>query len=311
MKGDHYYGTIFQFVNLCAEMFNFTYEVVRPEKDAFGTLVNETHWNGLIGMLIDGKIDVAASVLTITQPRMEVVSFLPPHTYEPVVIMFQRQHGLLDEKSDYEFDLHKPFSSIVWILLLLSCLINFIIFMFNFCLLSNTRRWTPLTGAIIRRCMDLLLASSLLKGVPIQIMHRQVSLRILSLLWSFSIFFILQLYSALVVAYLLATPIDRYITDLEDLLYSGLSWTYQRGTAIESIFNSDKSIRLYQLIGFGAETLVDTLEEGVAEVKSHKIAFIKEKSACEGQVSFSIDCSFRNPILMITSLLDLSGMHKK
>ncbi|XP_026814788.1 ionotropic receptor 25a [Rhopalosiphum maidis] len=62
---------------LSVEM-NFKYELV--VKDQFGELDPVTNqWNGLIGGLVDGELDIVIAALTMTSEREEVIDFIAPY----------------------------------------------------------------------------------------------------------------------------------------------------------------------------------------------------------------------------------------
>ena len=43
-----------------------------------GTLNPDKTWNGLVGMLIRGEINIAVSEFTVTEPRTHVIDFSMP-----------------------------------------------------------------------------------------------------------------------------------------------------------------------------------------------------------------------------------------
>ena len=57
-----------------SDKMNFTYTIRRVYM--WGSETNGS-WNGMIGMLKDGIVDIAAADLTITNERSKVVDFLP------------------------------------------------------------------------------------------------------------------------------------------------------------------------------------------------------------------------------------------
>ena len=57
--GKNFYGFSIDIINALADAMNFTYSYVLPEDGHWGTQNPKTGtWNGMIGMLIDGKCDI-------------------------------------------------------------------------------------------------------------------------------------------------------------------------------------------------------------------------------------------------------------
>lgn len=57
---------------------NFTIEILEPV-DAYGSWDKENEtWNGVIGQLISGEIDIGVAEFTVTTRRLEAVDFTLP-----------------------------------------------------------------------------------------------------------------------------------------------------------------------------------------------------------------------------------------
>lgn len=99
-----------------AEVLHFDYklQLVKPEK--FGYEVSPGRWTGLIGELVEGKVDMAAAPLTMTSKRSTVVEFTVPFMTLGIGLMASRQ----DETLVHSF--LSPFSAATWCYLVLSLL---------------------------------------------------------------------------------------------------------------------------------------------------------------------------------------------
>lgn len=99
-----------------AEVLHFDYklQLVKPEK--FGYEVAPGRWTGLIGELVEGKVDMAAAPLTMTSKRSTVVEFTVPFMTLGIGLMASRQ----DETLVHSF--LSPFSAATWCYLVLSLL---------------------------------------------------------------------------------------------------------------------------------------------------------------------------------------------
>lgn len=73
-SGDCFKGIFADVWHTLSEQMNFTYTIKRAYK--WGSLANGS-WDGMVGMLKNGIVDVAAADLTVSSERSEVVEFLP------------------------------------------------------------------------------------------------------------------------------------------------------------------------------------------------------------------------------------------
>ena len=71
---DCFKGIFANVFHTLSDQMNFTYTISRAYM--WGSVTDGT-WNGMVGMLKDGIVDIAATDLTITNERSAVVDFLP------------------------------------------------------------------------------------------------------------------------------------------------------------------------------------------------------------------------------------------
>ena len=66
--------------------FNLSYTLTRPLSGLWGQLDNQTRsWDGLMGDLVGGRVDVAVTSLAQTEQRETAVDFsIPVYVYRPV-----------------------------------------------------------------------------------------------------------------------------------------------------------------------------------------------------------------------------------
>ncbi|KAF0758016.1 ionotropic receptor 25a [Aphis craccivora] len=75
---DEWKGYCIDLIEKLSIEMNFKYELVI--KDQFGELDPVTNqWNGLIGGLVDGELDIVIAALTMTSEREEVIDFIAPY----------------------------------------------------------------------------------------------------------------------------------------------------------------------------------------------------------------------------------------
>ncbi|XP_060879415.1 ionotropic receptor 25a [Metopolophium dirhodum] len=75
---DVWKGYCIDLIEKLSKEMNFKYELV--VKDKFGSLDPVTNqWNGLIGGLVEGELDIVIAALTMTSEREEVIDFIAPY----------------------------------------------------------------------------------------------------------------------------------------------------------------------------------------------------------------------------------------
>ncbi|THD26914.1 hypothetical protein D915_002308 [Fasciola hepatica] len=111
-------GMIIDILDLFAEKFSFRYQVVLSSDGLFGTQEKDGSWSGLIGDLIEERIDLIAFPLSVTAERSKVVHFLTSFMDDSVGILMSRSTA----KRGF-FLIMRPFSSAVWVLIMISFLV--------------------------------------------------------------------------------------------------------------------------------------------------------------------------------------------
>ncbi|KAE9526559.1 hypothetical protein AGLY_013207, partial [Aphis glycines] len=92
---DEWKGYCIDLIEKLSIEMNFKYELVI--KDQFGELDPVTNkWNGLIGGLVDGELDIVIAALTMTSEREEVIDFIAPY--------FEQTGISIDNKSTSTID---------------------------------------------------------------------------------------------------------------------------------------------------------------------------------------------------------------
>ena len=59
---------------------NFTYRLIKPPDGQFGTIQPDGTWSGMVNLLANQDIDIAAAPFTVTQDRSVVMTFASPIT---------------------------------------------------------------------------------------------------------------------------------------------------------------------------------------------------------------------------------------
>lgn len=105
-----YYVNEAKFIQLLAEIMNFTFTIVYAKDDEIGQLAADGKWTGLIGMLHEGKCDIAIDNIGITKERSKVVKFSYPYYNSDVTFLTNKQEAL-----PKRWVIFHPFSYEVWL----------------------------------------------------------------------------------------------------------------------------------------------------------------------------------------------------
>jgi len=92
---DRWEGFMVDMIAELSKMLGFNYTFKKVDDDRYGQLINGT-WNGMIGEIIDGKADIAASDVTITSMRENVVDFTMPFMNVGIGILYKKKHATYD-----------------------------------------------------------------------------------------------------------------------------------------------------------------------------------------------------------------------
>lgn len=72
-------GYCVDLISFIAERMNIDYEITTPKKGSFGKSLGNGKWDGLVGDLITGEIDIAVAAMKMTAEREEVIDFVAPY----------------------------------------------------------------------------------------------------------------------------------------------------------------------------------------------------------------------------------------
>ncbi|KAF8778046.1 glutamate receptor ionotropic, delta-1-like [Argiope bruennichi] len=111
------------FLKVVLEALDVDYEII-PEKDkAYGKLLRNGTWTGMMGMMQRGEADLAFTHITMTEERTNVVNFSVPYSMTACVFV-----SVMPEKIKSTFGFLHPFDLNTWIAILLTFTIMIILF---------------------------------------------------------------------------------------------------------------------------------------------------------------------------------------
>uniref|UniRef100_A0A094ZWJ0 Glutamate receptor ionotropic, delta-1 n=1 Tax=Schistosoma haematobium TaxID=6185 RepID=A0A094ZWJ0_SCHHA len=80
-------GFAIDILNELAMHFNFRYRLFLPQNGTYGSLDEKGDWDGMMGELVNGRVDMIAAGLTINPRRSNYVEFIGPIVEDTVVIL--------------------------------------------------------------------------------------------------------------------------------------------------------------------------------------------------------------------------------
>merc|ERR1719270_3339705 len=105
------------------EAMEVDYQIVSPADRRYGKKENGK-WNGMVGMVVDGKADAVGMDLTMTAARAQDVDFTVPFMDSQLVILAKEQTTAPDLISL----VFAPFTAHLWILVLVAYLVTSLVF---------------------------------------------------------------------------------------------------------------------------------------------------------------------------------------
>ncbi|KAL0269927.1 UNVERIFIED_CONTAM: hypothetical protein PYX00_007508 [Menopon gallinae] len=198
-----------------AGLINSTIKAYISRDNATGSDKGNGNWSGLVGMVLDGSIDVIAAEITMNKQRSEVISFTKP------VLITNYKVYLTSPGRDLKWDAaFRPFDADVWTALLIWIIVGTISmalcyrFSWSFGLDSNTKKIFNVTESFF-----FVLQSLCQQGysrIP-----RSSACRIVILTCFLVSSIIIPSYSASVISSLTHEIPDRPFSTLEDMLAVG------------------------------------------------------------------------------------------
>ncbi|XP_068227739.1 glutamate receptor ionotropic, kainate 2-like [Palaemon carinicauda] len=110
-----FYGPVVELFNILTERMNFTYTVTRPPDGAWGYKYPNGTWNGMVGMLAKGEMDLAFVPFSVLYTRAQVLDYTAT-----LMIDYGRILARKGETEINPWGFLMPLAPNVWLYLLLS-----------------------------------------------------------------------------------------------------------------------------------------------------------------------------------------------
>ena len=209
-----YSGYYIHLMALIAESMNFTYHVIGPMDQKYGSVENG-QWTGMIRQLVDKEADVAAS-LTQTYERGQVVTQIKT----PVLIGYEVVMYHKPEPSAMSLDaLRRPFNLKVWLAYLGALVATVIVFHVVQCLLTSQKN-----SLIHCQYVGYILRSTFNQGTAWSPWH--VSSRIIYSFYTLGWIILMATYTACLVSFL---SVKKEVIPFRTMLELSQSSSYKLG----------------------------------------------------------------------------------
>ena len=126
LGNEQYEGFVKDLLDEIASVGLFSYTLHLSRDGRYGALV-DGKWDGMMGMVQDGTVDLAAADLTVTHDRLEHLDFSQPFIISRLTILLRRVQPTSSVMSSWL----RPFSGVTWLLLLVSYLATGIGYVYN------------------------------------------------------------------------------------------------------------------------------------------------------------------------------------
>lgn len=267
-----YKGYCYEIIHALQKLYNFTYEVEIPGDNTYGRETLNGSWNGMIGLILENRADIAVGVFSVTHSRSQVVDFSVGFLEEPATILIPppaQESRLLVYA--------KPFQLQVWVTLMVfaSVLPAFLWYFLKSLWIHHQGKY-PSLGENYAFVLRVLIGQSG-QGLP----PVGFSPRFLGIVWCASAVVFASAYVGVLVSFLRFPKLSPIISNLEELPRSQLKWAVVRGTALESLFIEATS-GVYKAIGDGLlahpEDRIFSGTDGIQRVISGSYGYIEERS---------------------------------
>ncbi|XP_069160802.1 probable glutamate receptor [Procambarus clarkii] len=102
-------GPMEDLMDYIAKALNFSYSIVRPHDEVFGSKLDDGSWSGILGMVMRQEVELAVGPIRLSGDRIEVVDFTVP-----VMIDYWRMLGARGQPEVDPWGFVFPLEPLVW-----------------------------------------------------------------------------------------------------------------------------------------------------------------------------------------------------
>uniref|UniRef100_A0A8C4QMV0 Glutamate receptor n=1 Tax=Eptatretus burgeri TaxID=7764 RepID=A0A8C4QMV0_EPTBU len=304
-----------RFEGYCADLLvelsailGFSYEIRVVPDNKFGSQEENGQWNGMVKELIQHKADLAVAPLSISYRREKVIDFSKPFMTSGISIMYRKPNGTCPGLFSFLY----PFSSEVWIYILLSylgvCSVLFIVARFTPYEWYNPHPCNP-DSDVVENSFTLINSFWFGVGALMQqgseLMPRALSTRIVGVTWWFFILIIVSSYTANLAAFLTIERMDSPISSADDLAkQTKIEYGVIRDGTTMTFFKKSKISTYEKMWAFMSShpmALINSSDEGTHRVLTTDYAFLAESTFIEYEIGRNCN------LTQVGGLLDNKG----
>ncbi|XP_014681999.1 PREDICTED: glutamate receptor-like isoform X2 [Priapulus caudatus] len=277
-------GIAIEMVQALARLYNFTYELVPPADNLWGSPINGTDkWNGVIGLVQRKEVEFAAGPFTIQEKRSKVVDFSIPFEFVTGAIMIRKPRPGYDM---YIFT--KPFRPSVWCMIAGAMLVTTVIGY----LIQRAAATLVKTQSEVRRgaawWLFTIYGYTVLQGSPAP--PKALSSRVVVVAWMLFILVVVATYSGNLIAFLaVPPPLLLPVRSLRDLAYqTTIQPMFRRGNNWEVHFKqglTDVDRRIWKMVSSNENGTYRLTKDALERVLNHNHAFISTELYLERLMS--------------------------
>ena len=273
-------GYIQDLINELQLRMGFEYNYVLVPDGNYGAPIGNGTWNGLIGEVYHGRVDMAVADITINAIRSEVVDFTVP--------FMQIDYAMIFKKQTVKFDIAAylmPFSREVWLTVLGSLfLVSFTLYIFGFLGKTSNNQLEN-----IGSCFYFSFACFLAQGP--ETYPKSFPARIATVSWWFLSLAVLTIYTSSLTSMLTVNRVTLPLKKIEDLLdYPDFHYAIAPGQAGELTFKNstyEPFQRMYQDMKSRTTGFYEGLE-GFNRVRTRNdFVYILESPYLEYELTFA------------------------
>ncbi|XP_045130681.1 probable glutamate receptor [Portunus trituberculatus] len=245
-------GAMANFLQILAISMNFTYRLVPPKDKTFGSLNEDGTWNGMVGLVNRGEVDLGMGPFAITEPRWLAVSYSQPISHTDLRIVMSVGSIEIDP---WAFLL--PLTPTLWGLLMATLVVVWVATILVGRLSQAWQQWPhsvflQLYGALMQQGVTMPLSGQRLRMVVGG--------------WVVASALVVWSYGGLLVSVMTIRHVPRPIQTAEDLFEASHVKVIMRGnTAYTQIMEQAKSGVMHDLYGLRALGRLDWVRAGTPE----------------------------------------------
>lgn len=283
--GTHYFlGFCIDLAQKVAEKINMTYDICLVQDGMYGAELADKSWNGMIGELLEKKVQMAVAPITITSDREKVVDFTKPFLNLGISIIIKKPV----DKGAHIFSFMEPLSSEIWMCILFAYVgVSVVLFLVS---RFSPAEWkvdnTNITNDFtISNSLWYALGAFMQQGCDIS--PSAVSGRIVGSVWWFFTLIIISSYTANLAAFLTVDRMNTPINSVEDLAkQTKIQYGALKDGSTYSFFNKSKFPlyeRMFAYMNSVPDVFVNSTELGKKKVRESNglYAFLLESTTNE------------------------------